>query len=243
MPPIDLQSEALDYRCDDDVFEAYVARDRAADGRRPCVVVAHDWSGQNAGIRAITDRIARLGYVGFALDAYGKGVRGDELGDNTHLLTPMLADRATLRRRLIAAVDTARRHPAVDPQRIAAIGYCFGGLCVLDLARAVVPDLRGVVSFHGLFTPPGLGPQAPITSKVLILHGWDDPMALPASVLAVADELTAAGADWQLHAYGHALHAFTFEGANFPERGVAHHPAADRRSWLAMRNFLDEVLA
>ena len=242
LAPIDLHIGSLDYRCGNDVFEAYVARDANMVSTRPAVLVAHDWSGQNAGIRTVTDRIARLGWVGFALDAYGKGIRGEETGDNTHLMTPLLADRAKLRDRLLAGLDAARRHPAVDPNRIAAIGYCFGGLCVLDLARAGA-ELRGVVSYHGIFAPPNLGPQGPIRSKVMLLHGWEDPMATPADVLAVTGELTKAGADWQLHAYGHALHAFTFPGANAPERGIAYHPDADRRSWAAMTGFLAEVLA
>ena len=244
MPPTDLpelQTGFCDYRCDDEVFEAYVSREATAVTPRPTVLIAHDWSGQNVGIRAVTDRIARLGYVGFAIDAYGKGVRGEETGDNTHLLAPMLADRALLRHRLLAGLEAARRHPAVDARRVAAIGYCFGGLCVLDLVRAGA-DLRGVVSFHGIFAPPNLGPQGPITSKVLLLHGWDDPLAPPADVLAIAAELTEAGADWQLHAYGHTLHAFTFPGANAPERRIGYNADADRRSWLAMRGFLDEVL-
>ncbi len=243
MPGADLHTEFVDYACDGEAFHAYVARDGRADAPRPAVIVAHDWSGQNAGIRTATERIARLGWIGVALDAYGKGIRGDELGDNAHLMMPLLGDRARLRRRLLAALETTRGLPGVDPERVAAIGYCFGGLCVLDLARAVPPALRGVVSFHGVYAPPHLGLQAPITAKVLLCHGWDDPMTPPADALAIAAELTAAGADWQLHAYGHALHAFTFPGASFPERGVAHHPAADRRSWQAMRNFLDEVLA
>jgi dienelactone hydrolase len=238
----ELTTEYLDYRCDDTVFEAYVARARGAERRRPGVLVAHDWSGQNAGIRTVADRVARLGLVGFALDVYGKGVRGEETGDNTHLMAPLLADRALLRRRLLAGLDAAAQHPAVDPGRVAAIGYCFGGLCVLDLARAGAV-VRGVVSFHGIFTPPRLGPQGAIRARVLLLHGWEDPLAPPADVVAVAAELTAAGADWQLHAYGHARHAFTFPGANAPEQGIAYDEAADRRSWAAMRAFLDEALA
>lgn len=241
-PPPDLHTAAVDYRSGDDVLEAWVVTHRGDASPRPTVLVCHDWSGQNAGIRAVTERVAGLGYTAIALDAYGKGVRGDETGDNTHLLTPLLADRAMLRRRLLAGVELARAQRAVDPTRIAAIGYCLGGLCVLDLARAGAA-VRGVVSFHGIFAPPNLGPQGPIASKVLVLHGWDDPLAPPADVLALAAELTAAGADWQLHAYGHALHAFTFPGAAFPERGIAYHPDADRRSWAAMRAFLDEVLA
>jgi len=240
--PIDLHTGTVEYRCDDGVFEAYIAHDQHVVTPRPTVLVCHDWSGLNAGIRTVTERIARLGYIGFALDNYGKGVRGDETGDNTHLLGPMLADRALLRRRLLAGLDAARRHPAGDARRIAAIGYCFGGLCVLDLARTGA-DVRGVVSFHGIFGPPNLGPQAPITSKVLLLHGWDDPLAPPPDVLSIAAELTAAGTDWQLHAYGSTLHAFTFPGANSPDRGIGYNADADRRSWAAMRGFLEEVLA
>lgn len=239
----ELRTELLDYRDGDTVCEAYVAHDAALDGPRPCVLVAHDWSGQNQSIRTVTERVARLGWVAFALDVYGKGVRGEETGDNTALMTPMLADRALLCRRLLAGLAAAQRHPAVDPRRVAAIGYCFGGLCVLDLARAVPDGLLGVVSFHGVFTPPNLGPQPPITAKVLLLHGWEDPLAPPSQVLAIARELTEAKADWQLHAYGHALHAFTFEGAYFPERGIAYDEAAARRSWAAMRAFLEEVFA
>lgn len=240
--PADLHTELLDYRCGDDTFEAYVAVDRAHAGPRPAVVVCHDWSGPNQGIRAVTERLAALGYVGIALDAYGKGIRGEETGDNTHLITPLLADRALLRKRLLAGVDFARGHRAVDPTRVAAIGYCFGGLCVLDLARAGAP-LRGVVSFHGIFAPPNLGPQGPIASKVLVLHGWDDPLAPPPDVLALAAELSAAGADWQLHAYGNTMHAFTFPGAAFPDKGLVYNADADRRSWQTMRAFLGEVLA
>jgi dienelactone hydrolase len=131
----------------------------------------------------------------------------------------------------------------VAPDRIGAIGYCFGGLCVLDLARSAAPGVKGVVSFHGVFHPPNLGEQAPITAKVLILHGYDDPLATPEHVLAIAREFTEAKADWQLHAYGHTTHAFTASGVNLPERGLVYNATADRRSWIAMKNFFEEVLA
>jgi dienelactone hydrolase len=240
--PPELRTEYLDYTEGDSVFEAYVAQPKDSEGPRPCVLLAHEWSGLNGSMRAKAEMLARLGYVGFALDVYGKGVRGSEIGDNSHLMDPLMADRALLRRRLLAGLAAARRHPSVDAKRLAAIGYCFGGLCVLDLARAAPPDLRGVVSFHGVLQPPNLGAQAPITARVLVLHGWDDPLAPPAAVEALARELTGAGAPWELHAYGHAVHAFTFVGANMPERGIVHHPEADRRSWAAMSTFLSEVL-
>jgi dienelactone hydrolase len=156
-------------------------------------------------------------------------------------MAPLLADRALLRRRLLAALAAASAHKLADTTRVAAIGYCFGGLCVLDLARANAPGLKGSVSFHGIFAPPGIGTQPPIKAKVLILHGWDDPYAQPNDVLAVARELTEAGADWQINAYGHAKHAFTVAGANAPERGIVYQANADRRSWAAMEFFLREL--
>ncbi|QRN97129.1 dienelactone hydrolase family protein [Archangium violaceum] len=242
-PSAKLHTGFLDYSEGDSVFEAYVAHPPDVGTPRPCVLLAHEWSGLNGSMRAMAEKVARLGYVVFALDVYGKGIRGSETGDNSHLMGPLMGNRALLRRRLLAGLAAARRHPAVDADRIAAIGYCFGGLCVLDLARAAPPDLRGVVSIHGVFQPPNLGAQGPITTRVLLLHGWSDPLAPPADVVALARELTEAKAPWELHAYGHAQHAFTFVGANMPERGIVHHPEADRRSWAAMRTFLEEVLA
>jgi len=236
-----IHTEYLDYADDQVTCEGYVAYDDAADARRPCVMIAHAWDGQNDIIRAKAEQLAEMGYVGFALDVYGKGVRGDVMGDNSKLMAPFMEDRAALRRRLLAGLTAAKQHPRVDPDRIAVIGYCFGGLCALDLARSAATGLRGAVSFHGIFSPPNCGEQAPIKAKVLILHGWEDPMAPPSDVLAIARELTDAGADWQLHAYGHAMHAFTHAGANMPERGLMYNAPAEKRSWAAMVSFLREV--
>ena len=223
-------------------FEAYVARPAAGPARRPCVLVAHAWDGQNDIIRAKAEELAALGYVGFALDVYGKGVRGDVAGDNTRLMAPFMDDRRMLRRRLLAAHEAARSLPAVDPMRIGVLGYCFGGLCALDLARASPEGLLAAISIHGPLVPPSPTPPASIRAKVLVLHGWEDPTAPPADVLAVARELTAAGADWQLHAYGHAMHAFTYPGAAAPERGLLYDEAAARRAREATAGFLAEVL-
>ncbi|MEM9460898.1 MAG: dienelactone hydrolase family protein [Myxococcota bacterium] len=232
-----------DYRHDDDPFEAYIAFPPDPGSVRPGVLLAHDWSGLNQGIRRIAERIAAQGYVCFALDVYGKGVRGDELGDNTHLMAPLMADRACLRGRLLAGLAAAVEHPAIDGERVAVVGYCFGGLCALDLARADPPGLRAAISVHGGLTPPGLGAQRSIRASVLLLHGWEDPVAPTADVLAVARELTDAGADWQLHAYGHAMHAFTFAGVDLPERGLRYDPVADRRAWAALTGLLEQTLA
>jgi dienelactone hydrolase len=240
--PKALQTGKFDYSEGGTAFEGYIARPANA-AKAPCVLVGHDWSGCNEGSCGAADRLAGLGYVGIALDVYGKGVRGDQQGDNTHLMGPLFSDRALLRRRLVAGIEAAAAHPAVDASKIAMIGYCFGGLCALDLARSAHPMLKGAVSFHGIFQPPEIGPQARITAKVLVLHGWADPMAKPEAVVGLAKELTDAGADWQIHGYGHAMHAFTFEGANAPERGILYNAAANHRSWAAMQGFLQEVFA
>lgn len=239
-PPA-LQKFAVDYTDSDGRFEGYAVAPAGLSTPLPCVVLAHDWSGLTAPTMRLAERYAGLGYVCFALDAYGKGARGDPLGDNAFLMEPLMRNRPLLRQRLLAGFGAARALPGVDAARMAAVGYCFGGLCALDLARAAPANLLAAVSFHGALQPPqALAPRS-IDASVLLLHGWEDPVAPPADVMAIARELTEAGADWQLHAYGHALHAFTFEDAAFPERGIVYDRHADARSWAAMRAHLEEA--
>lgn len=237
-----MKTENIDYTSGNNTFESHVAYDDAKSGKRPCVVICHAWAGQGDSDREVAQKLANLGYVGFAADVYGKGKRGDPTGDNTHLMKPLLDDRAELKNRLLSTIEAAKKHSMVDGTKIAAIGYCFGGLCVLDLARANA-DLKGVVSFHGLFYPPNLGAQKEIKVKTLILHGWDDPMATPDQVVGVAKEFSDAKADWQIHGYGGTMHAFTAPQANQPENGILYNETAAKRSWKAMENFLAEVLA
>ena len=144
-----MNTQYLDYTDGEITCEAYVAYDESQTSKRPCVLVSHQWSGQSDAERKKAEQLAQLGYVGFAIDIYGKGVRGGLLDDNSKLIQPFLDDRAMLRRRILAALAAAQRHPMVAPDRIGAIGYCFGGLCVLDLARSAAPGVKGVVSFHG----------------------------------------------------------------------------------------------
>ncbi|MEY2884077.1 MAG: hypothetical protein RL490_1801 [Pseudomonadota bacterium] len=221
--------------------EGYIAMPKA-DGPRPAVLIAHNWAGQTEADAAIAEKLAAMGYVGIAIDVYGKGVRGDLQGDNSKLMNPWVGNRAALQARLLAAVTAAAAHPAVDATRIAIIGYCFGGLCALDVARSGDRRVKAAVSFHGVYAPSGL-PQQKIGAKVLVLHGWDDPMTPPDATVALAHELNAAGADWQIHAYGHTMHAFTFVHANNPAGGIQYNADADRRSWQAMTGLLDEVFA
>ncbi|MFO0873834.1 MAG: dienelactone hydrolase family protein [Phycisphaerales bacterium] len=238
-----MHTETLDYRDGELVCEGFIAAaDTAAGAKRPAVLVAHAWAGQDDFARDKARMLAQLGYVGFALDIYGKGRRGNSPQENSALMQPFVDDRRLIRRRLHAAVAAASAHRLVDPQRIAAIGFCFGGMCVLDLARSALPAVRGVVSFHGLLGAPGIAPQPPITAKVLVLHPYDDPMATPDHVRTLATELTQAKADWQIHMYGHTLHAFTNPQANDPGSGLRHDPKVARRAFASMEAFLAEAL-
>jgi dienelactone hydrolase len=233
----------MDYLDGTETCEAYVALPPGS-GPHPAVLVAHQWSGQSDHERATADKMAALGYIGIAIDVYGKGVRGAvDATDHSALMIPWAGNRAALKKRLMAAVDFAKGNEAIDAGKIAIMGYCFGGLCALDVARTGSTDVKGAVSIHGVFGAPDIGPQADISTKVLVLHGWDDPMAQPDSVLTLTKELTDAKADWQLHAYGHTMHAFTGKDVNMPERGLQYNANADRRSWAATVAFLGEIFA
>lgn len=235
-----MATRKIEYREGDSVFEGHMAWDDSVSGPRPAVLVSHAWGGRDDFSCQRAEDLAALGYVGFALDVYGKGILGGSVDENQALMKPMLEDRALLRRRLAAALACVCEQSEVDATRVAAIGYCFGGLCVLDMARDGA-DLRGVVSFHGLLSAPEI-PNSEVSSKILVLHGHDDPMVPPEQVLTFEQEMTAAGADWQLHAYGHTQHSFTNPEANNPDLGAAYQPDAARRSWASMQAFLEEVL-
>lgn len=235
-------ANTVNYLDGDVALEGFFAYDDAIDGRRPAVLISHAWGGRDAFVEDKAKKLAELGYLAFALDMYGKGVLGSGPEENAKLMQPFMEDRAKLQRRINAALYAVRLMPWVDDSKIAAIGFCFGGLCVLDLARSGA-DIAGVVSFHGLFVPPDNIAKPDIKAKVLALHGNDDPMVPVEQVIALQQEMTEAGADWQLHVYGNTMHAFTNPIANDPDFGTVYQPLADQRSWLAMQNFLTEIFA
>jgi dienelactone hydrolase len=235
-------SNTVNYMDDDVLLEAFFAFDDSHSGRRPAVLINHTWVGRDNFVAEKAKKVAELGYVGFAVDMYGKGILGSNPEENMKLMQPFMADRAMLQKRMKAALAAVKLMPWVDDRKIASIGFCFGGLCALDLARTGA-DIKGVVSFHGLLNAPGNTQGTPIKAKVLALHGRDDPMVPPEQVLAFEQEMTEAGADWQLHAYGNTMHAFTNPVANDPGFGTVYQPDADRRSWIAMQNFLTEIFS
>lgn len=211
-------------------------------GNKPVVMIAHDWSGRNHFAKKIAEDIAGLGYIGFALDIYGDGRIGNTKEEKTALITPFMQDRALLLSRLKAGLNAAKSLPSADANRIAIIGFCFGGLCALDLARSGV-SIKGAVSFHGLLNPPTQLPKHVIQAKVLALHGFDDPMALPEQVIAFGKEMTEAKADWELNMYGNTTHAFMNPEANDPAFGTVYQPVTAARAWLAMKNFMQEIFS
>jgi dienelactone hydrolase len=237
---VGISTRSVEYRDGDLVLEGYMAWDDAGGDSKPAVLVSHAWGGRGEHEDHRAEQLAELGYVGFALDLYGKGVRGGSREENAALMQPLLDDRAELQHRMTLALETCRKQKEVDAARVAAMGFCFGGLCVLDLARTGA-DLRGVASFHGLFGRPGNTDANSISASVLVLHGWDDPMATPDQVLGLAEELTSMGADWQIHAYGNTMHAFTNQAADDPDFGTVYDARADRRSWQSLQLFLAEI--
>ena len=235
-----MHTETIEYATGDAELEGYLAFDPARPGPRPGVIVAHAWRGRDDLAAEKAEALAGLGYVGFAADVYGKGLYAETDEQAQALMQPLLDDRRLLRERIGAAVHTLARDERVDSNRIGAIGFCFGGLTVLELARSGAP-VRGVVSFHGLLHTPSPQDARNITGKVLALHGNDDPLAPPEHVAAFFQEMTAAGVDWQVIVYGNAMHAFTNPTASDPQKGLVYDPRADRRSWQAMRGFFEEV--
>jgi dienelactone hydrolase len=230
------------YSLDGKTYEAYVAYPNRGTAPYPAVLVFHAWAGRDAFSCKKADQLAELGYVGIALDLYGEGQVGRNNSENQRLMEPLIQNRLELRRRALSGLEFAKTLPQINSDKIAAIGFCFGGLCALDLARSGA-QLSGVVSFHGLLMPAQGFKNELIHSKILALHGHDDPMVKPQDVLEFEKEMTHCQADWQVHVYGQTMHAFTNDQANDPSFGTVYHPLADQRAWKALRNFLEEVFS
>ena len=234
--------ETVDYKDHDVALEGYLAYEDA-EGRRPGVLVVPDWMGLNDHYRKIGDKLAGLGYVVFVADMYGKGVRPKNSEEAKEQATKYRSDRPLMRERIQAGLEQLKGNKNVDANRIAVMGYCFGGTVALELARTGA-DIRGVVSFHGGLDTPNPDDAKNIKGKVLVLHGADDPFVPPKDVAAFEEEMRKAGLDWQMIFYGNAVHAFTTTAAGTDnKKGAAYNEAADRRSWQAMQAFFKEIFS
>ncbi len=235
-----IQHRLIEYKDGDTLLEGYLAYDDSIKEPRPGIIIAHTWWGRGALECKRADMLAELGYVGFALDMYGKGLYGSSPEENTAMMQPLMDDRAFLQNRMTIALNTAADQAEVDADNMAVMGYCLGGLCALDLARTGA-SLKGAISFHGLFDAPDNISTPQINAKVLCLDGHDDPMTSNDKVVALEKEMTSAGVDWQLHTYGGTMHGFTNPEADMPKMGIKYNAVADRRSWQALENFLAEI--
>lgn len=213
---------------------------------KPGILVCPDWTGRNSFSDSKAAALANLGYVSLSVDVYGNGKTGTTKEEKAALMQTFMQDRQKLADRLLSAYNYLTAQANVDKSRIAVIGFCFGGLCALDLARTGIA-LKGAVSFHGLLNAlpdSKTNPKrisTPIQAKILLLHGYDDPMIRPQDIESFANEMALNQIDWQAYCYGNTQHAFTNPEANDPSFGTVYNPVADRRSWLAMQNFFTEI--
>jgi len=231
LPNLKLEKRFIKYSDGNLTLTGYVAYDSDSKAKRPGVLVLHDWSGRDEFEEGKAEALAALGYVGFAIDVYGR--HGTSPADNAALMKQFLDNRPLLLQRLKLGLDELKKIDVLDQNQIGAIGFCFGGMGVLDMSRASW-DLKGVVSFHGVLGAPPQKYSDPVKDKILVLHGHDDAGVRPSDVQALEEELTKRKADWQVHVYSNTVHGWTIPGPSY-------NPLSDKRSWLSMKNFFQEV--
>lgn len=238
-----IETRSVEYRQGNTRLVGYLAFPKDVTGPLPGILVVHEWMGLNDYAKHRADQLAELGYIAFAADIYGDGKIAANREEAGKLAGSYKNDRPLLRARVAAGLATLKAQPGVAGDKIAAIGYCFGGTAVLELARSGA-DIAGVVSFHGGLDTPTSQDAKNIRAKVLALHGADDPYVPADQVAAFENEMRQAGVDWQLIVYGGAVHGFT-NPANGTDnsKGAAYNALADARSWVAMQQFFNELFA
>ena len=236
-----ITTREIEYRQGETVLQGFVAWDDAARGRRPGVLVVHEWWGHNEHARNQARRLAEAGYVGFALDMYGKGKVTTHPQDAQAFVNEVTKDPAVLTARFNAALEQLKRDPHVDTTRLAAIGYCFGGAVVLGMARGGA-DLAAVVTFHGALATTSPAQPGKVRARVLVLAGGADPFVPPEQLEAFKREMQAAGARFEVITYPGAKHGFTNpNAAQYGMPQLAYDAAADRESWAAMLKLFKEI--
>jgi dienelactone hydrolase len=235
-----IQSKTIVYQQGEVSLEGVLVWDDAVSGPRPGVLVVHQWLGLTDYEKHRAEMLARLGYVAFCADIYGQGVRPHNVSEAGAEATKYKTDRTLMRARVNAGLEQLKKSELVDPRRVAAIGYCFGGTTVIELARSGAA-LSGVVSFHGGLDSPTPADGKNIRCPLLICHGADDPFEKPDDLAAFENEMRAAKVDWRLIMYGGAVHSFTQPDPGFVNPGAHYNEKADKRSWEDMKLFFGEI--
>jgi dienelactone hydrolase len=243
-----MHKEIVSYHIDGKEYRVLVVYNEMVENPLPCILVAHAWRGQDDFARNKAESLAKLGYVAVALDIYGDAIEVKTAEEAATLMMPLFYNRGELQKRMIAAFNVIKVHPKVDPSRIGGIGFCFGGLAIIELLRSGV-DIRGVVSFHAVLGNEKEGKKAEtvpladnIKGSLLMLHGAEDPLVTDEDIRLTQEEFEKAGIDWQMHIYGHTYHAFTVPEACDKTFGLMYNPVSDRRSWQAMTTFFETIL-
>ena len=239
-----IQGKTVEYSAQGVVMKGYLAYDENIKDKRPGVLVVHEWWGLNDYARKRARMLAELGYTALAVDMYGDGKQAMHPDDAGRFSSELMKNFDVGKARFMAAMDFLRQQPTVDPTRIAAIGYCFGGGVVLNMARQGV-DLKGVASFHGGLTPVKPAQSGAVKAKILVLNGADDKFIPPEQIEAFKQEMKTAGADFKLISYPGAVHSFTNpEADEFGKKfkmAIGYNADADRKSWNELKKFLNEI--
>ena len=232
-----MKTEKITYQSGENSFEGFLAQPEG--DSNPCVLIAHTWAGRDAFVEEKAKLLTELGYAAFAIDMYGDGKIGSSNEENAGMMQPLLDDREELARRALASLDAVSKIDSIDASKIVIMGYCFGGLVAMDLARTGA-DIKGAVSFHGFLAGPENSTNE-IKAKLLALHGDSDPMVGQDQIESFRQEMTSKKVDWQLHVFGGAMHSFTNPEANDPDFGAVYSKNADERSWKIFTDLLKEL--
>ena len=232
-----MKTEKITYQSGNNSFEGFLAQPEG--DSNPCVLIAHTWAGRDAFVEEKAKLLTELGYAAFAIDMYGDGKIGTSNEENAGMMQPLLDDREELARRALASLDAVSKIDSIDASKIVIMGYCFGGLVAMDLARPGA-DIKGAVSFHGFLAGPENSTNE-IKAKLLALHGDSDPMVGQDQIESFRQEMTSKKVDWQLHVFGGAMHSFTNPEANDPDFGAVYSKNADERSWKIFTDLLKEL--